>query len=134
MTFNQIAGTLIWTAAGGVLLFALMWIDAQLTKYKDMEEIKKGNNAVIVRFAMKLGAQGYILSRSIFTSNHLLEALFVSLVSFAILLVLERLVEWVLAAIGDLRLAEGVKNGVVGHGLIAGTLHLVGALIIGACL
>ncbi|WP_019006852.1 DUF350 domain-containing protein [Cohnella laeviribosi] len=134
MTFNQIAGTLIWTATGGVLLFALMWIDAQLTKYKDMEEIKKGNNAVIVRFVMKLGAQGYILSRSIFTSNHLLEALFVSLVSFAILLVLERLVEWVLAAIGDLRLAEGVKNGVVGHGLIAGTLHLVGALIIGACL
>lgn len=134
MTFNEIVGTLIWTAAGAVLLFVLMGADSLLTKYKDMEEMKKGNNAVIVRFVMKLGAQGYILSRSIVTSDHLAEALLVSVVSFLILFVLERVVEWALGAIGDLRLAEGVKNGIVGHGLIAGTLHAVGALIIGACL
>lgn len=134
MTLNEILGTLLWTAAGAVLLFVLMTIDALFTKYRDLAEMKNGNTAVIVRFVMKLGAQGYILSRSIVTSDNLGEALIVSFVSFVILFVLEWLVEAVLRGLADLRLEEGVKNGIVGYGLIAGTLHLVGALIIGACL
>ncbi|MBB6733006.1 DUF350 domain-containing protein [Cohnella zeiphila] len=134
MTLNEILGTLLWTAASAVLLFVLMTIDALFTKYRDLAEMKNGNTAVIVRFVMKLGAQGYILSRSIVTSDNLGEALIVSFVSFVILFVLEWLVEAVLRGLADLRLEEGVKNGIVGYGLIAGTLHLVGALIIGACL
>ena len=134
MTLNEILGTLLWTAAGAVLLFVLMSIDALFTKYRDLEEMKNGNTAVIVRFVMKLGAQGYILSRSIITSDNLGEALIVSFVSFVILFILEWIVEAVLRKMADLRLDEGVKNGIVGYGLIAGTLHLVGSLIIGACL
>lgn len=134
MTLNEILGTLLWTAAGAVLLFVLMSIDALFTKYRDLEEMKNGNTAVIVRFVMKLGAQGYILSRSILTSDNLGEALVVSFVSFVILFILEWIVEAVLRKMADLRLDEGVKNGIVGYGLIAGTLHLVGSLIIGACL
>jgi len=134
LTLNEILGTLLWTAAGAVLLFVLMSIDALFTKYRDLEEMKNGNTAVIVRFVMKLGAQGYILSRSIITSDNLGEALIVSFVSFVILFILEWIVEAVLRKMADLRLDEGVKNGIVGYGLIAGTLHLVGSLIIGACL
>jgi len=134
LTLNEILGTLLWTAAGAVLLFVLMSIDALFTKYRDLEEMKNGNTAVIVRFVMKLGAQGYILSRSILTSDNLGEALVVSFVSFVILFILEWIVEAVLRKMADLRLDEGVKNGIVGYGLIAGTLHLVGSLIIGACL
>jgi uncharacterized membrane protein YjfL (UPF0719 family) len=134
LTLDEILGTLLWTAAGAVLLFVLMTIDALFTKYRDLAEMKNGNTAVIVRFVMKLGAQGYILSRSIVTSDNLGEALVVSFVSFVILFVLEWIVEAVLRGLADLRLEDGVKNGIVGYGLIAGTLHLVGALIIGACL
>ncbi|MCC3377188.1 DUF350 domain-containing protein [Cohnella sp. REN36] len=134
MSWDQIAGTLLWTAAGGVLLFVLMGIDALFTKYKDLEEMKRGNTAVVIRFVLKLVAQGYILSRSIVTSVSLGEALLVSIISFVILFVLERLVEIAFRSLADLRLDEGVKEGIVGHGMIAGSLHLVGALIIGACL
>ncbi|MBB6669938.1 DUF350 domain-containing protein [Cohnella nanjingensis] len=134
MSWDQIAGTLLWTAAGGVLLFVLMGIDAMFTKYKDMEEMKRGNTAVAVRFVLKLLAQGYIFSRSIVTSNDLGEALLVSIISFVILFILEWIVEAAFRKIADLRLDEGVKQGLVGHGLVAGSLHLVGALIIGACL
>lgn len=134
LTIENFLGTLLWTAAGAVLLFILMGIDAYFTKYKDMEEMKRGNTAVAVRFVLKLVAQGYILSRSIVTSDDLGEALLVSFVSFVILFVLEWIVEFAFRKIGDLRLDEGVRDGVVGHGLIAGSLHLVGALIIGSCL
>jgi len=134
LTWEEILGTLLWTAAGAVLLFILMSIDALFTKYRDLEEMKNGNTAVTVRFVLKLGAQGYILSRSIATSENLGQALIVSFISFVILFLLEWIVEAVLKGIADLRLDEGVKNGIVGYGLIAGSLHLVGALIIGACL
>jgi Predicted membrane protein len=134
LTFNEILGTLVWTAAGAVLLFILMAIDSFFTKYRDLEEMKNGNTAVTVRFVLKLASQGYILSRSIVTSDDLWEALLVSFVSFVILFVLEWIVEAVLKALADLRLDEGVKKGIVGYGLIAGSLHGVGALIIGACL
>jgi len=134
LTWNEILGTLLWTASGAVLLFILMSIDALFTKYRDLAEIKNGNMAVTVRFVLKLGAQGYILSRSIVTSDNLGEALLVSFISFVILFLLEWLVEVVLRKLADLRLEEGVRNGMVGYGLIAGSLHAVGALIIGACL
>lgn len=96
--------------------------------------MKNGNMAVTVRFVLKLGAQGYILSRSIVTSDNLGEALLVSFISFVILFLLEWLVEIVLRKLAELRLDEGVRSGMVGYGLIAGSLHAVGALIIGACL
>ncbi len=34
---------LVWTGAGAVLLFVLMYIDSLFTKYKDFAEVKAGN-------------------------------------------------------------------------------------------
>jgi uncharacterized membrane protein YjfL (UPF0719 family) len=99
-----------------------------------MEEIKKGNVAVTTRFVMKLLAQAYILSQSIATSNHLGEALIVSVISFLILLVLERLLGLVLRTAFGLDLDRGTKEGKIAHALLAGSLHISGALIIGSCL
>ncbi|MFC5701558.1 DUF350 domain-containing protein [Cohnella faecalis] len=134
MTIDQIVGTLVWTAAGALLLFILMGVDSFFTKYKDLEEMKNGNTAVAIRFVMKLCAQGYILARSIQTSDDLGEALLVSFVSFVILFVVEWAFRYILRLLADLRLDEGVHQGVVGLGLVAGSFHLVGAFIIGACL
>lgn len=134
MSWTNVAGILIWTGSGALLLFALMAVDSLFTRYKDLEEIKRGNMAVTTRFILKLLAQAYILSRSIAISNDLLEALVVSIVSFMILLVLEMIVRIVFSSAFQLQLDEGTKQGKIGYGLIAGTLHLVGALIIGACL
>jgi uncharacterized membrane protein YjfL (UPF0719 family) len=130
----NVAGILLWTGSGAVLLFVLMAVDSLFTRYKDIEEIKQGNMAVTTRFVMKLFAQGYILSRSILTSNNLLEALVVSIVSFIILLALELLIRLIFAKGMQLNLDEGTKQGKIGYGLIAGTLHIVGALVIAACL
>ncbi|TCZ80039.1 DUF350 domain-containing protein [Paenibacillus albiflavus] len=132
MTWNVIAGALVWAGAGAALLYVLMTIDTLLTRYKDFDEIKKGNMAVTLRFVMKLFAQGYILSQSIRVSNDLLEGLFVSIVSFVILLILEFVVRIVLSLTTGLKLADGTQAGKVTHGLIAGSLHVVGALIIAA--
>jgi uncharacterized membrane protein YjfL (UPF0719 family) len=124
--------TVVWTGAGALLLFALMVIDSLFTRYKDFEEIKRGNMAVTVRFVMKLFAQGYILSQSIRVHNDLWEGLLVSVVSFVILFVLEFVVRLLLNAIAGLKLEEGTKEGKVPQGLIAGSLHVVGALVIAA--
>lgn len=134
MTWTEILGMLVWTGAGGVLLFVLMWIDSLFTKYKDITEIKNGNIAVTTRFVMKLFAQGYILSQSIITSNLLWTALLVSVLSFIILFLLERIVEWLLKQIAGLDLEKGTQEGKVAHAMMAGSFHLVGALILAACL
>ncbi|WP_440604506.1 DUF350 domain-containing protein [Bacillus sp. GB_SG_008] len=134
MTWMNIAAMFVWTLSGAVLLFVLMWIDSIFTKYKDLAEIKKGNIAVTTRFVMKLFAQGYILSQSILKSNDLWQALLASVVSFAILFILERLVEFILKKIAGLDLEEGTVQGKVAHALLAGSLHIVGALILAACL
>ncbi|WP_407649427.1 DUF350 domain-containing protein [Brevibacillus composti] len=125
---------LVWTGAGAVLLFALMWVDSLFTRYKDLTEMKKGNVAVTTRFVMKLFAQGYILSQSIARSNDLWEALLTSVVSFVILFILEWLAERLLQAAAGLDLDQGTQQGKVAHALLAGSFHVVGALIIAACL
>ncbi|ASJ54635.1 MULTISPECIES: DUF350 domain-containing protein [Brevibacillus] len=134
MTWTEILGMLVWTGAGGILLFVLMWIDSLFTKYKDITEIKNGNIAVTTRFVMKLFAQGYILSQSIITSNLLWTALLVSVLSFIILFLLERIVEWLLKQVAGLDLEKGTQEGKVAHAMMAGSFHLVGALILAACL
>ncbi|WP_020061398.1 DUF350 domain-containing protein [Bacillus sp. 123MFChir2] len=134
MTGMNILAMLVWTGAGAILLFLLMWIDSLFTKYKDLEEIKKGNVAVTTRFAMKLFAQGYILSQSISKSNDLWQALLASAVSFAILLFVQMFVEFILRKAIDLDVDEGTKQGYVAHAVLAGSLHIVGALILSACL
>ncbi|KMZ40213.1 DUF350 domain-containing protein [Brevibacillus sp. M2.1A] len=134
MTWTEILGMLVWTGAGGILLFVLMWIDSLFTKYKDITEIKNGNIAVTTRFVMKLFAQGYILSQSIITSNSLWTALLFSVVSFIILFLLERIVEWLLKQVAGLDLEKGTQEGKVAHAMMAGSFHLVGALILAACL
>ncbi|UED77129.1 DUF350 domain-containing protein [Brevibacillus sp. DP1.3A] len=134
MTWTEILGMLVWTGAGGILLFVLMWIDSLFTKYKDITEIKNGNIAVTTRFVMKLFAQGYILSQSIMTSNLLWTALLVSVLSFIILFLLERIVEWLLKQVAGLDLEKGTQEGKVAHAMMAGSFHLVGALILAACL
>ncbi|GEC89998.1 DUF350 domain-containing protein [Brevibacillus brevis] len=134
MTWTEILGMLVWTGAGGILLFVLMWIDSLFTKYKDITEIKNGNIAVTTRFVMKLFAQGYILSQSIITSNLLWTALLVSVLSFVILFLLERIVEWLLKQVAGLDLEKGTQEGKVAHAMMAGSFHLVGALILAACL
>jgi len=134
MSLDYLLSVLVWTGAGAVLLFLLMFIDSLFTRYKDMEEIKKGNMAVTTRFVIKLMSQGYILSQSIIKSDDLLEALAVSIISFVVLLILELIVRIALKASVQLNLDEGTKEGKVAHGLFAGSLHAVGALIIAACL
>lgn len=134
MTLMNIIAMLVWTAAGAVLLFLLMWIDSLFTKYKDLTEMRNGNVAVTTRFIMKLFAQGYILSQSISKANDLWQALLVSVVSFFILFVLELLVEWLLKKTVQLDLDQGAKEGKVAYALLAGSLHIVGALILAACL
>ncbi|RNB80960.1 DUF350 domain-containing protein [Brevibacillus panacihumi] len=134
MEWNEVLAMLVWTGAGGLLLCVLMWIDSLFTKYKDLEEMKKGNMAVTIRFVLKLFAQGYILSQSINHANLLWTALLVSVISFVILFVLERIVEVIFRMAGGLNLEEGTQQGKVTHALLAGSLHVVGAMIIAACL
>ncbi|MED0672590.1 DUF350 domain-containing protein [Aneurinibacillus aneurinilyticus] len=134
MTLMNVIAMLVWTAAGAVLLFLLMWIDSLFTKYKDLTEMRNGNVAVTTRFIMKLFAQGYILSQSISKANDLWQALLASVVSFFILFVLELLVEWLLKKTVQLDLDQGAKEGKVAYALLAGSLHIVGALILAACL
>jgi uncharacterized membrane protein YjfL (UPF0719 family) len=134
MTWMNVLAMLVWTATGAVLLFLLMWIDSFFTKYKDVAEMKNGNIAVTTRFVMKLFAQGYILSQSISKSNDLWQALLASVVSFVILLVLERITEFLLKLTVGLDLEEGAVQGKVAYALLAGSLHIVGAFILAACL
>ena len=134
MTINEVIAMLVWTGAGAALLVVLMTVDSLFTRYKDMEEIKKGNTAVTARFVMKLLAQAYILSQSITTSNHLGEALMVSIISFLILFVLEGLLRLVLRSTVGLHLDKGTQEGKIAHALLAGSIHVAGALVIGSCL
>ncbi|RNB90836.1 DUF350 domain-containing protein [Brevibacillus nitrificans] len=134
MTWVEVLAMLVWTGAGAILLFVLMWVDSLFTKYKDMTEMKNGNIAVTTRFVMKLFAQGYILSQSILNSNDLWTALLASVVSFIILFLLERIVEIVFRIGAGFDLEEGVKQGKVAHAMLAGAFHIVGALILAACL
>jgi len=134
MSWNILGSIAVWTAVGAVLLFVLMYIDSIFTKYKDITEIKAGNNAVATRLVMKLFAQGYILSVAIGTSWSLGEAVLVSVVSFVILLILELIVRFLLKNTVGLDLDEGTKQGQIGYGLLGGALQIVGALIISASL
>lgn len=134
MTWMNVLAMLVWTGASAVLLFVLMWVDSIFTKYNDLAEIKKGNIAVTTRFIMKLFAQGYILSQSITKANDLWQALLASAVSFVILLVVEMFIELILKKVAGLDLEGGTKQGHVAHALLAGSLHVVGALILAACL
>ncbi|MDN4618405.1 DUF350 domain-containing protein [Paenibacillus sp. PsM32] len=134
MSWNILGSIAVWTAVGAVLLFVLMYVDSLFTKYKDIAEIKAGNNAVATRLVMKLFAQGYILSVAIGTSWSLGEAVLVSVVSFVILLILELIVRFLLKQMMGLDLDEGTKQGQIGYGLLGGALQIVGALIISASL
>lgn len=134
MTLMNVLAMLVWTVAGAVLLFLLMWVDSLFTKYKDLTEMRNGNVAVTTRFIMKLFAQGYILSQSISKSNDLWQALLASIVSFFILFILELFVEWMLKKTAQIDLDQGAKQGKVAYALLAGSLHIVGALILAACL
>lgn len=134
MDLEYVLRVLVWTGVGSILLFILLYVDSLFTKYKDFEEVKAGNMAVTSRMIMKLLAQGYILSVSISTSNELLEAIVISIISFLVLLVLESIVRIMLRGWAKLDLDLGTQQGKLGYGLFAGTLHLVGALIITACL
>lgn len=132
MTWMNVVAMFVWTGVGALLLFGLMFIDSLFTKYKDITEIKNGNVAVSLRFVMKLFAQGYILSQAIVKSNDLWLALLVSVVSFVILFVLEMIVELVMKKGFALDLAQGTQEGKVAYAVLAGSLHVVGALILGA--
>ncbi|MFC4766664.1 DUF350 domain-containing protein [Effusibacillus consociatus] len=134
MTWTNVLAMVVWTGAGAVLLFVLMTIDSLFTKYKDIAEIRNGNVAVTTRFVMKLFAQGYILSQSISKSNDLWQALMVSVVSFVILFVIEMIMEIALKKGVGLDLDQGTQEGKVAHALLGGSLHVVGALILAACL
>ena len=125
---------IVWTGSGVLLLCLLMYIDALFTRYKDMEEIKRGNLAVTTRFVMKLFAQGYILAQSLSISNDLITGLLVSVISFVLLFVVEKLVEFGVKSFAGLELDKGTQEGKVAHALFSGSLHFTGAFIIAACL
>ena len=130
MDFHIVVSMVVWTVSGAVLLFALMYVDSLFTRYNDLEELKAGNMAVTTRFVLKLLAQAYILSSSIAASNSLVDALLISIVSFLLLLVLERVVRLLLAKWGNLDLDHGTQLGKIGYGLLSGSLQITGALII----
>lgn len=134
MEWKQVLAMLVWTGSGAILLFVLMAIDSLFTKYKDLEEIKRGNIAVTTRFVMKLFAQGYILAQSITSSNDLFQALLASAISFIILFIIELIVRSVFTSVLKVNLDEGTKQGNMAYAILAGSLHVVGALILGACL
>jgi uncharacterized membrane protein YjfL (UPF0719 family) len=130
----EVLAMLVWTGAGAILLFVLMWIDSLFTKYKDLTEMKNGNMAVTIRFVMKLFAQGYILAQSISHAQDLPTALLVSVISFVILFLLERMVEWVFRLLAGFEREEGTHQGKIGYALLTGSFHIIGAMILGACL
>ncbi|WP_274364772.1 DUF350 domain-containing protein [Paenibacillus thermotolerans] len=132
MSLIDLARIPVWTGAGAVLLFILMYLDSLFTRYHDLQEIKEGNMAVTTRFVMKLLAQAYILAQSIAKSSDMWEALLISVISFILLLILEWIARLVLSASMRLQLEKGIHEGKVGYALVAGSLHLAGALIIGA--
>ncbi|NGQ95979.1 DUF350 domain-containing protein [Brevibacillus sp. SYP-B805] len=134
MTLHNVLAMLVWTGAGIIVLFILMWLDSLFTKYKDMAEIRKGNVAVTTRFVMKLFAQGYILSQSIAKSDDLWMALLASVVSFIILFVIEAIAELLLKVAAGIDLNQGTQQGQVAYALLAGSFHVVGALVLAACL
>lgn len=134
MDLHILVSMVIWTVCSAVLLFVLMYVDSLFTRYHDVEELKAGNMAVTTRLVLKLLAQAYILSSSISTSSRLGEALLVSVVSFVLLLLLERTVRLLFAVWGKLDLDHGTQQGKIGYGLLSGSLHIVGALIIAAFL
>lgn len=130
MDFHILVSMVVWTVSGAVLLFVLMFVDSLFTRYNDLEEMKAGNMAVTTRFVLKLLAQAYILSSSIASSNSLVDAWLISIVSFLLLLVLERTVRLLLAKWGKLDLDHGTQLGKIGYGLLSGSLHITGSLII----
>lgn len=132
MDFQTLVSMVVWTVSGAVLLCVLMFVDSLFTRYNDLEELKAGNMAVTTRFVLKLLAQAYILSASISTSKGLGDALIVSIVSFVLLFFLEKLVRLLLSRWGKLNLDYGTQLGKIGYGLLAGSLHVTGALIIAA--
>lgn len=134
MTWVNVQAMFVWTGAGALLLFALMAVDSLFTRYKDFAEIRSGNVAVTTRFVMKLFAQGYILAQSIAKSNILWEALLASAVSFVILLIIETAARVILQKAARLDLDQGTRQGNMATALFAGSLHVVGALILAACL
>ena len=81
---------------------------------------------------MKLFAQGFILAHSISKSDDMLEALVISLLSFVLLLVLEWIAEKLLGLAANFHLEKGIHEGKISYALFAGSLHIAGALIIGA--
>ncbi|WP_438497504.1 DUF350 domain-containing protein [Paenibacillus sp. IHBB 3054] len=132
MDFQTLVSMVVWTVSGAVLLCVLMFVDSLFTRYNDLEELKAGNMAVTTRFVLKLLAQAYILSASISTSKGLGDALIVSVVSFVLLFFLEKTVRLLLSRWGKLNLDYGTQLGKIGYGLLAGSLHVTGALIIAA--
>lgn len=132
MNWTDLLQIPVWTGAGAILLFILMYVDSLTTKYHDFQEMKNGNVAVTTRFVMKLGAQAYILSQSIDQSTYMWEALVISVVSFITLIIVEWIFRLVFALSADIQLEKGIHEGKVGFALIAGSLHIAGALIIGA--
>ncbi|MFF2483025.1 DUF350 domain-containing protein [Paenibacillus sp. NPDC058071] len=132
MTWIDVLQIPVWTFAGAALLFILMVLDSLTTKYHDFQEMKDGNVAVTTRFVMKLGAQAYILSQSIVQSTYMWEALAISVASFVTLLVVEWIFRRVFALAAGIQLEQGIHDGKIGYALIAGSLHIAGALIIGS--
>ncbi|MFX3636784.1 MAG: DUF350 domain-containing protein [Candidatus Pristimantibacillus sp.] len=132
MNWTDLLQIPVWTGAGAILLFILMYLDSLTTKYHDFQEMKNGNVAVTTRFVMKLGAQAYILSQSIDQSTYMWEALVISVVSFITLIIVEWIFRLVFALSANIQLEKGIHEGKISFALIAGSLHIAGALIIGA--
>ncbi|MBJ6363205.1 DUF350 domain-containing protein [Paenibacillus sp. GCM10012307] len=122
----------VWTGFAAVLLFIIMLLDSLFTRYSDFQEMKSGNVAVTTRFVMKLLAQAFILFQSITKSSLMWEAFLITIVSFVVLLIMESLFRFILDKSIGLRLDQGIREGKIAYALLAGSVHIAGALIIGA--
>ncbi|WP_379126994.1 DUF350 domain-containing protein [Paenibacillus sp. sgz500958] len=131
---HVLVSMIVWTACGSALLFVLMYVDSLFTRYNDMEEMRNGNMAVTTRLVLKLLGQAYIMASCISSSSKLSEAMLFSVITFILLLILDRTVRSLLSRFGKLDLDHGAQQGKIGYGLFSGTLHIAGALIISAFL
>ncbi|WP_028561579.1 DUF350 domain-containing protein [Paenibacillus pinihumi] len=122
----------VWTGFAAILLFIIMMLDSLFTRYSDFQEMKSGNVAVTTRFVMKLLAQSFILFQSITKSSLMWEAFLITIVSFVVLLIIESLFRLILDRGVGLRLDQGIREGKIAYALLAGSVHIAGALIIGA--
>lgn len=111
-------------------LFVLMSVDVLLTKYNDFELVRNGQTAVAVRFVCKLGAHALIITRSMMISQVVWDAIVISVYAFVLLLIVQWIFDLFMKRFFHIDMARNIAENHMPSALLAGALHLVGAVIL----